>query len=352
MPYILLISHRKHLFDLPDERKIHHIPVPRLGGLAFVPVITAALGLGFGLSFLFVPNMDGRFFGEFVFLFVGLMLLFFVGLCDDLIGVRYKIKFIAQLLVAALFPLSGLWVNSLGGLCGIHAIPAWIGIPVTLFIIVYITNAINLIDGIDGLASGLSCISLVIMGFLAFLSDQINFVFLATATFGVLILFLYYNIAGSAVKFTKLFMGDTGSLTLGYILSFFVIHFCRYSTDFDPFDKKFHIVAISTLLIPLFDVVRVVCSRMRDKRHLFKPDKNHIHHKFLRTGLSPKRTMMSILLISLIFVLFNYFLGNYISITLLFFGDVILWFCMHFILNHYIWKREKTFKKQWVREYK
>jgi UDP-N-acetylmuramyl pentapeptide phosphotransferase/UDP-N-acetylglucosamine-1-phosphate transferase len=289
---------------------------------------------------------------QFAYLFVGLTILYFLGLCDDLIGVQYRWKFLVQIMVACLFPISGLWINSLGGLFGIYAIPAWIGIPVTLFVVVYIINAINLIDGIDGLASGLSCISLVIMGLLSLFYSQVFFVLIIVATLGVILSFFYYNILGSVAHQSKLFMGDTGSLTLGYILSFFVLIFSRSTPNFNPFTYDLQWIVFSSLIIPLFDVIRVVISRYRDRRPLFLPDKNHIHHKFLRTGLSVGWTLISLLLISLFFVVINYFSIHYIQITLLLMMNAVLWIGMHVVLNYFIRKREKKTGKIWHCSYK
>jgi UDP-N-acetylmuramyl pentapeptide phosphotransferase/UDP-N-acetylglucosamine-1-phosphate transferase len=351
MHYILIISYKKRLYDMPDKRKLHTIPISRLGGLSFTPITIAAFNLGIGLCGTFIPESEVIYSTQFSYLFVGLILLFLLGLCDDLIGVAYKKKFFVQILAASFFPLSGLWVNSLGGLFGIYEIPPIIGIPLTVFIVVYITNAINLIDGIDGLASGLSCIALSIIGIISFFSSNISIVFFIIATLGVLLPFLYYNIFGAADHYRKLFMGDAGSLTLGYIMSFLVLSFNHASPDFDPFKHGFQWIVFSTLIIPLFDVIRVVYSRFRGGRPLFKPDKNHIHHKFLRTGLSSMGTMLYLLFISLLFVGINYFLIDYIPITVLFLLDVVLWISMHLVLNQLIYKREKKSGKIWYYEY-
>jgi UDP-N-acetylmuramyl pentapeptide phosphotransferase/UDP-N-acetylglucosamine-1-phosphate transferase len=340
IPFILRISAKKNWFDTPDDRKVHTIPTSRLGGLVFVPVIIAAFNLGISLCSHFIPHLDIKPVEQFAGLFAGLTLIYFLGVFDDFTGVRYKWKFLVQTLAAGLFPVSGLWINSLGGLFGIYAIPAWIGIPFTLFVVVYITNAINLIDGIDGLASGLSCISLLIMGFFSFFYHQIALVLVISATIGVLLPFLYHNVFGSNQR-GKLFMGDTGSLTLGFILSFFVLSYSHSTPEFEPSDHGFQWIVFSSLIIPLFDVVRVVYSRFREGRPLFLPDKNHIHHKFLSAGLSGRRTLIYLLLISLLFITINYFLIQYIQITFVLFSDIVLWTGIHFVLNYFIQKQEK-----------
>ena len=227
IPNILLVSYRKRLFDLPDPRKVHTCPVPRLGGISFLPaiVITFALIMGFRiLHGIPVENLPlSRTLYEFLFYIVGAMLLYLTGVQDDLIGVGYRRKFLIQILAALLLVGCGDWIRSLGGLFGIYDLPAWLGIPLTVFLVVYITNAINLIDGIDGLASGLCCISLTMLTYMHIYVGQYIYAFLALATLGILIPFWCYNVFGNAQKGHKLFMGDTGSLTIGGIIAVFAI---------------------------------------------------------------------------------------------------------------------------------
>ena len=287
LPNILFVSHKKHLFDMPDARKVHTAPVPRLGGLAFLPVILVTVFLIMGI-YLFVTDFQNtpslvRFFQMLMFLFAGMTLLYLVGEADDLVGVGYRYKFLVQTVAAALIVLSGNWLGSFAGLFGIENVPAWIGMPVTILAIIFITNAINLIDGIDGLASGLSIISLLTLTVLLLMNSSFSYTLFAVATLGIVLVFWFYNVFGNAMKGHKLFMGDTGSLTLGYILSFLTIHL---SQDISGEHGKWQmIVAFSSLLVPMFDVVRVSLHRIRKGRSPFLPDKNHIHHKLIRAGM-------------------------------------------------------------------
>lgn len=337
IPNILLVSYRKRLFDLPDSRKVHTCPVPRLGGIFFLPaiVITFALIMGFRiLHGIPVENLPlSRTLYEFLFYIVGAMLLYLTGVQDDLIGVGYRRKFLIQILAALLLVSCGDWIRSLGGLFGIYDLPAWLGIPLTVFLVVYITNAINLIDGIDGLASGLCCISLAMLAYMHIYVGQYVYAFLALATLGSLIPFWCYNVFGNAQKGHKLFMGDTGSLTLGYILSFLVIHL-----SFVHFDEVEHTnpslaIALSTLIVPLFDVVRVVLHRVRNGKSPFLPDKNHFHHKLLRTGMRVRWVMITILAISLFFIGLTFVLLPYCNVTFILIIDIILWIALHLYLN-------------------
>ena len=173
--------------------------------------------------------------------------------------------------------------------------------PFTVLIIVFITNAINLIDGIDGLASGLSSVALLIFTFLFINKGLWSYAMLAAGTFGVLVPFFYYNVFGSVERARKIFMGDTGSLTLGYTLSFLAIKYSQHNTDIMPYTAGAFIIAFSTMIIPAFDVVRVVLVRIREGHSPFEPDKNHIHHKLLAVGLSPRKAMLSLLFMSCAF---------------------------------------------------
>ena len=168
IPRILVVAFRKRLFDVPDERKVHQGIVPRLGGLSFAPSILFTLSFTTGLRYLIGDGIPEEMLcfiiPEFYFLVCGLTLLFLTGIKDDLVGLRYRSKFVMQILAAIMVPLSGLWINNLYGIFGIHELTPWLGVPLTVFLIVFICNAINLIDGIDGLASGLSCVSLAILG--------------------------------------------------------------------------------------------------------------------------------------------------------------------------------------------
>lgn len=340
IPNILLISYKKKLFDMPGDRKVHSVPIPRLGGISFFPVILISFCLMMGvrcyLGFPVEALPVHQTLYEFLFLTVGCMLLYLVGVADDLIGVGYRYKFVIQIMTALLLVLSGNWLDSLDGLLGIYSIPWWAGMPLTVIVIVYITNAINLIDGIDGLASGLSCISLVSLALMLMDREEYIYAMLALATLGVLIPFWFYNVFGNAQRGHKLFMGDAGSLTLGYILSFLVIHLSKSSHP-AAFGSGFGLLVVfSTLLVPLLDVVRVVLHRLREKKNPFLPDKNHFHHKLLRTGMRVRLVLVTILLVSVFFILINVFLSEVVNITLLFVLDVVLWTCLQLVINHYI----------------
>lgn len=333
IPRILVVTYKKNLFDIPDERKIHSQAVPRLGGISFFPSIIISLTSVVALRYLMGYELNAlyvnRVVPEYCLLFCGLTLLYLTGVRDDLIGLRYRAKFVVQFLVACFIPLSGFWINNLYGLLGIHELTPWVGIPFTILLTVFITNAINLIDGIDGLASGLSSVALLVLGVLFLRLNLAVFAVLAFATLGILVPFFYYNVFGKVERRQKIFMGDTGSLTLGYILAFLAIRYASYDSMFAPYSEGAIVVAFSTLVVPMFDVLRVMVVRGRQGKHLFKPDQNHIHHKFLRMGCSPRRAMVCIIAMACAFSVANIVLVKYIDNNLLLVLDVLVWCGVH-----------------------
>lgn len=332
IPRILIVALKKRLFDLPDKRKVHKGAIPRLGGISFAPTIFFSIAFVTALSFIGYSSGYGISMGinmyvvpEFYLLVCGIILLYLTGIKDDLVGIRYTTKFAIQLIAASLLPLSGLWLNNFYGLFGVYEIPSWIGIPLTIILIIFITNAINLIDGIDGLASGLSGSALLILGSLFLLNEMWIYAMLAFATLGVLIPFFYYNVFGQAEHGRKIFMGDTGSLTLGYILSFLAIRYSAYNPTLSHYTDGAIVIAFSTLIVPMFDVVRVMIVRARNHKGLFSPDRNHIHHKFLNRGYTAHKTMLFIIFMACLFSSLNILLISLININILFAADIIIW---------------------------
>ena len=350
IPRIVRLANRLHLYDLPDGRKVHKLPIPRLGGVAFVPAVVIAITLlavtnmrieGFPIFDNIVPQ-------HYVAYLAGAMMLFTLGIYDDVNGVSYKVKFLVQICAGLMLCISGLWIASLDNIFYIEVLPFWVGMPLTIFFVVYITNAMNLIDGIDGLASGLSFISFGVAIPLCIISGFYLPAMVAAAYIGVLMAFFCYNVYGTK---NKVFMGDAGSLTLGYSLSFIVLHFWQATPVWNPVFHNVGIVILSTLIIPMLDVVRVMMSRLRDGRNPFLPDKNHIHHKLMRAGLSGRATMVSILLLSSMFIILNYLVSSYMSQTLMVIIDILLFCMMHYIINIFIRRKEEKEGLEWNRSF-
>ena len=227
IPQILLIAFRKRLFDIQDERKIHKGVVPRLGGIAFTPVIFFTiffmLGVDLMLGHAEILSEVGRESRPVFFGFCSITILYLIGMADDLIGVKYRAKFAAQILCSILIIAGGVYIGDLHDIFGINRLPVWIGYLATSLAIVFIINAINLIDGIDGLASGLCSIVCLYYGIIFYMFGYYAYSMLSFATLGVLIPFFYYNVFGKVERHKKIFMGDTGSLTLGGLIAVFAI---------------------------------------------------------------------------------------------------------------------------------
>ena len=353
IPQILLVSFRKKLFDQPDERKIHQGVVPRLGGIAFKPVIFFAIALVYGVcQLLDFDVMEDEIVVQsrhLAFGFCCIMMLYLVGMADDLIGIRYKAKFTVQIICGLMMIAGGMWISNLHGLFGLHDIPAWVGYPLTILVIVFIINSINLIDGIDGLASGLSGVATLFYGIVFLLLHEYFYAILSFATFGVLVPFFYFNVFGDVNKQKKIFMGDTGSLTIGMIICILCLKLLMCS----PSSVSVHIpnmlvLAYSPLLIPCLDVVRVYLHRIKNGKNPFLPDKNHIHHKLLALGMRQGGAMVAILLASTLFTLINILIFSHINVTISLLINVLVWT----LLNIWITNKMKEKHTEQVKEIK
>lgn len=346
IPQILLIAFRKQLFDVPDARKIHTAIVPRLGGLSFVPSIIISMACVLGVEFLSVDTTIGMFsINEVVqicFVICALLLMYLVGLADDLVGVRYAAKFVVQIIAAVFLVSSGFVLDNLHGFLFINELNPIVGALLTVLVIVFVINAINLIDGIDGLASGLSAIALLFYGIAFYSSREVLSSMLAAATIGALIQFFYYNVFGDPNKRKKIFMGDTGALTVGVVLSVLALKMSGMSTSaIDDLKINPLVAAFSPLIVPCFDVVRVYLHRLMNRRNPFLPDKCHIHHKILALGVPQRITMIVILIISALFITVNVMLSAFINVTFLLLLDLLVWTVGQMILTKAIHRREQ-----------
>lgn len=343
IPLIVRYAVRNKIYDVPDARKVHTGNVPRLGGLAFLPAIFLALLLIFSTHIPYVTKaLSDTDFPLRDFLCVGLggFIVFVTGIFDDFRNVRYRHKFLAQIMAAVMLCVGGIWINDLHGFFGIHQIPAWAGMPLTILVVVLIINSINLIDGIDGLASGI-CILGIGVYTLNFADIGYNrYALLGIATLGCLIPFYIFNVFGKPEKRTKVFMGDTGSLVIGYLMAFFAI---RVSTLDGPAKEMplYFVSSYSILLVPVFDVVRVFCKRMLKGNNPFLPDKSHIHHKFLALGFGMRQARWLIFIVCITCYVMNMMLVKRgVNVTFIVLIDLILWCVFQSWLTSMIVKKE------------
>lgn len=347
IPKILLISTRKRLLDIPNKRKVHTAISSRLGGAAFYPGIILPLFLSIGIYSLIDSQIWNITITPWLLLTIAAtQVMYIVGIIDDIIHLRYGTKFICQLFAAMIVLISGSWVNDLYGFLGIHTLPVYIGMMLTLFLTIFIINSINLIDGIDGLASGLSVIALLCFAIIFYIDGQVSPLLLSIATLGTLLAFFRYNVWGLPNKSTKIFMGDSGSLIIGIIISSLAFKLCFKDNSVVIKNAPYNLfIAYSVLIIPCFDVVQVVFHRLKNKQRLFHPDKNHFHHKLLTLGLSPHQALIAILGCSIGFILLNMLLEPFISMEVIMALDVTLWILIHIKISHLIRNKVYPAKK-------
>ena len=264
--YLIDIPAQKNFFDIPDDRKIHKRAIPRLGGVSFFPTTLFAFCLVYAFRLLDGDSISTLYASyllpELLLFACGMTLLYLTGIADDLVGVRYRQKFAIQIFCACLFPLSGLWINDLYGLFGIHELSAYVGMPFTVLTVVFITNAINLIDGIDGLASGLSSVALLVFTFLFISKGLWSYAMLSAGTFGVLVPFFYYNVFGQCGACPQDFHGRYGKPYLRLYLSFLAIKYSQHNTDIMPYTEGAFLIAFSTM-----DYSGVRCGACRPGPH-------------------------------------------------------------------------------------
>lgn len=306
MPWLLNLCRRRGLYDMPNERKVHSNKIPRLGGLLFAPCMSIGMIVGYVVLSYFEKNSEVPVFRlSTVILMVGLFLIFLIGIFDDLFGLKASFKFLVQFTATVFMPLCGLYINNFYGFCGIYEIPIWVSYPLTVFVCLLIVNSINLIDGIDGLSSGLSLIALGAFAALFWGLEVTSYTMLAVGLMGTIVAFFLFNVFGSEEKGTKTFMGDTGSLVLGYALAYLSIKFAMHNPLIFPHRPEALLLAYTLLLVPCFDLVRVAIGRLLRRQGIFHPDKTHIHHLCLAAGFSMRQSLLLILGLQLVLNAFN-----------------------------------------------
>ncbi len=276
IPSIIRVAEVKHLFDEPDERKKHRPRTPTLGGMAIFA--------GLILSLTFWSNQTQIL--ELQYIIAAILILFFLGLKDDIINLVAHKKLLGQLLAAVIIVhFAGIRLTTFYGLFGIWDLATVPSYLLSIFTIIVITNSFNLIDGIDGLAATIGIIAATSFGLWFTAMESFQFAILAFSLVGSLIGFLCFNKSPA-----KIFMGDTGSLILGLSISLLAIKFIEMNRVMDRGAEykvlSVPVVTIGILIIPLFDTFRVFLIRAINKKSPFAADRNHIHHMLLDCGLS------------------------------------------------------------------
>lgn len=286
-PGLIQISREKSLYAQAIQRSVHQGKVSSLGGVGIFisfSLITVGALLGYGNNTC-VPVILA--------LYMSLLLLFFIGLKDDLIELPPANKTIYQLLAAVLLMWSsGMLLSGFGGIFGVHVLPIWISWPITLFLFVLGINAFNLIDGVDGLAGGVAALAAAYFGFCFIGQGEVGWGFVSFGLLASLLGFLRYNFS----KRQKLFMGDSGSMFVGFlliVLSLQYINRAEVQMLGDTADAVLMVLALFSY--PLTDVARVFAVRIKAGRSPFHADKNHLHHYALNFGMKHYQIMITVL---------------------------------------------------------
>lgn len=323
IPSIIRVSLIKNLFDEPGERKSHASSIPTLGGLAIFAGVV--FSFAFWSSPFALPSAQ--------YIIAAVIVMFFIGIKDDIVELTAHKKLYGQVLAAVIITVfADIRLTSLYGIFGFYDIPYWFSVLLSIFTILVIINAYNLIDGIDGLAGGVGAIAAFTFGLWFFNYNQIGLCILAFSLFAALLAFLVYNFSPA-----NIFMGDTGSLVIGLILSILAIQFIELSFASLPYAFPFRsspAMAIAILIVPLFDTFRIFVLRLMNGKSPFAADRNHIHHVLLDFGLSHREASLSLYLVNISFILTALALRNLSSLLLLavlIFMAVILSFVPYFI---------------------
>jgi UDP-GlcNAc:undecaprenyl-phosphate GlcNAc-1-phosphate transferase len=282
IPIMIKLADKYQMVDFPNTRKIHTIPVPRIGGLA--------MALGASVPVILWTTSDD-FFRAYL---AGAGVLVLFGLVDDMKGLGHKAKFVGQI-VAALVAVfyGGVRIDSLGMLWpGGVQLPEWFALALSIVAVVGVTNAINLADGLDGLAGGISLLSFCVIGYLAWLVGNNDVVLLSLSLAGAIFGFLRFNTYPAS-----LFMGDTGSQLLGFSAVVFAIKITQGDSPLSP------VLPLIILGFPVLDTLTVMWERLREGRPPFSADKNHFHHRLIRNGFSHAAAVFAIYAIQAIMIL-------------------------------------------------
>jgi len=299
VPVIVKVSRAKKLFDVPDERKVNTVVIPNLGGVSLFIGISIA-------SFLSLYELS---FPDLRYIMTGVIIMFFIGIKDDILVISARKKFMAQVIAALLLIIPGdIRFTNLHGVLGLYEINYFFSVCISALAVLAIINAVNLIDGIDGLASAVGILFSLCFGVFFFLMDKQQYTIVCFATAGSLIVFFIYNVFG---RKNKIFMGDTGSLILGIIASVLVIKFNEFSLSPETMISNFApTLSLAFIALPVFDMLRVFIVRIIGHKSPFAPDMNHIHHKLLSLGCNHFQSTLILISVNLFFIVCVYILRH------------------------------------------
>lgn len=317
-PSLIKVAKLKHLVDEPgEERKLHRRSIPTIGGI----IIFAAIIFAYAL---WIPpeNRPGSLgeetyggyeyivqaFAEFKYIVASLIILFFVGVKDDIIGTSPVKKLIGHMIVAfILVMMADIRIMDMHGIFGVYELPEWASVLLSVFVYIVIVNAYNLIDGVDGLAAGIGFVNACVFGIWFFFAKDLALALLSFVLAGALLGFLVFNFSPA-----KIFMGDSGSLTIGLVISVLAIRLIEHDTANLPFELyriPTPVFAMAVLVYPLIDTLRIFIYRAMKGLSPFSADKNHIHHRLIRLGMSHAQTVMTLYFFTLAVVVAPVLMG-------------------------------------------
>jgi len=313
IPVIINVAEMKKLFDVPDARKIHLVAITPLGGI----------GIFAGFVFGCLLTINFKYAPEFQYFIAAAMVIFFLGLKDDILVLSPIKKFIGQVLAAFLIIYYGrIQIRSMHGFFGIHELPEMFSLLISYFSVIVIINSFNLIDGVDGLAASLGLMSSALFGIYFMSAGMEPYYVLAFSLCGSLLAFLIFNFQPA-----KIFMGDTGSLLIGAVNAILVLKFIDPGEGPESVNPIISSPAIgfTILMMPLLDTLRVFAIRIFKRRSPFSPDRNHIHHLLLDRGLSHRTITVLLVAINVSMVVFVY-MARSLGCTILILSVIALFF--------------------------
>lgn len=335
IPVIIRVAMEKHLMEEPNGRSSHVQKTPNFGGIAIFASVVMTFLLATPESTTSALNIH--------LIVPSLVILFFIGLKDDILVIDPYKKLLAQILAAALLIyFTDIRISNLFGILGTYEISYVPSFVITLFVIVVIVNAYNLIDGIDGLAAGIGIVAALTFGIYFYLAEVYWAAVLATVLIGSLLAFIRFNFSET----NKIFMGDSGSLIVGFILALFAIKFIQHNEVLNNvYIPNAPTIAILILAVPLFDTLRVFTHRIASGIGPFVADRNHIHHFIIDNGFSHLRATILLSLCSIAVVSISCYFFAQSSVSYSFTGLIVT-----FILYSLIFRRDVVVKKPYINE--
>ena len=332
MPRIIYIATKNRLLDRPDnERKIHDKIITNLGGIGiYIGFLVVALFSS--ITLMNIPDIGTiKFFNQWHYIVIATLILFITGVKDDLAGLSPYKKFIAQALAAFIVVFfADIRFTSFHGIFGINEIPYLLSVLFSVIGIIFVTNAFNLIDGIDGLAGTIAALVLVVLTILFSANKNYNEAIISITLLGSIVGFLKYN-----VEPARIFMGDTGSLLLGFTLSTLSIVFIKdinaqnLMSSIITGSGGATLITLVLLIIPIFDTFRVFSIRILKKQSPFHADRNHLHHKLLDANFSHNQIVLTFCLAFLFLLAITYalhFISTGIACIALFTSIILILF--------------------------